>query len=107
MVTVDIINKPKSVHGDMTFYFSTRENKRKFDMSVMNYLINSQEKLQKYFDIFFIDPKDCFYLSLYKRIEKKIFEVEVKDKEGKTRYFISPNFTACINLINYRRINGN
>lgn len=73
-----------SVQGDFKFYFSSLFYKEKFEQEIQSYINNETLKIKIKYD-HKITLDDLFYLSFYKKIEKRGYRVEYNNSS------INPN----------------
>lgn len=74
-------------YDDMTFYFSSKFYKEKFENEYINYLKEETDKLRIKFKCNIV-ADEMILLLLYKKIEKRGFRVEVKNERLTDDYFI-------------------
>ena len=73
---------------DITFYFSSSFNLRRFKEKAIDYCINEERKLINRFHVD-INMKKYFLISFYKQIEKRGFLIKIKDKTYKDDILIN------------------
>lgn len=73
---------------DITFYFSSSFNLRRFKEKAINYSKNEEQKLINRYHVI-INLKRYFLISFYKQIEKRGFLVKYKNNKYNDIFFVT------------------